>query len=64
MVLICQPEGCEDTMQVPIQGITKAELMGELAALQALPLYQLALPFSLAAWRQLEYAHNLAGMTL
>jgi hypothetical protein len=34
---------------VPIQGITKAELMGELALLQALPMYQLALPFSLAA---------------
>jgi len=62
MTLICQPEGSEDTLQVPIQGITKAELMGELAALQALPIYQLALPFSLAAWRQLEYAHHLTGM--
>ncbi len=64
MVLICHPEGCEDTLQMPIQGITKAELMGELAVLQALPVYQLALPFSLAAWRQLEYAHNLTGTTL
>src|SRR6266849_9097381 len=64
MVLICQPEGCEDTLQMSIQGITKAELMGELALLQALPVYQLALPFSLAAWRQLEYAHNLIGTTL
>jgi len=63
-VLICQPEGSEDTLEVPIQGITKAELMGELAVLQALPIYQLALPFSLAAWRQLEYAHNLTGTTL
>ena len=63
MVLICQPEGCEDTLQMPIQGITKAELMGELALLQALPVYQLALPFSLAAWRQLEYAHDLRGTT-
>lgn len=64
MALICQPEGSEDTSQVPIQGITKAELMGELAGLQALPIYQLALPFSLAAWRQLEYAQNLTGTTL
>ena len=64
MALICQPEGSEDTHQVPIQGITKAELMGELALLQALPIYQLALPFSLAAWRQLEYAQNLTGTTL
>ncbi len=63
MVLLCQPEGSEDTFEVPIQGITKAELMGELAVLQALPMYQLALPFSLAAWRQLEYAHHLTGTT-
>ncbi len=48
MALLCQPEGSEDTLEVPIQGITKAELMGELAVLQALPVYQLALPFSLS----------------
>lgn len=64
MALICQPEGSEETFRLPVQGVTKAELMGELAALQALPIYQLALPFSLAAWRQLEYAHNLTGTTL
>ncbi len=63
IALICQPEGSEDTLEVPIQGITKAELMGELAVLQALPIYQLALPFSLEAWRQLEYAHDLTGTT-
>jgi hypothetical protein len=62
--LMCQLEGSEETIELPAQGITKAELMGELALLQALPIYQLALPFSLAAWRQLEYAHNLTGMTL
>ena len=62
--LICQPEGSEGTIQLPVQGITKAELMGELAVLLALPIYQLALPFSLAAWRQLEYAHHLTGTTL
>ncbi len=62
--LMCQLEGSEETMRLPAQGITKTELMGELALLQALPIYQLALPFSLAAWRQLEYAHNLTGMTL
>ena len=64
MVLICLPEGCEETIRLPIQGITKAELMGELAVLQSLPTYQLALPFSLAAWRQLEYVQNLTGTTL
>ena len=61
--LICQLEGSEEPIVLPAQGITKAELMGELAALQALPIYQLALPFSLAAWRQLEYARNLTGTT-
>jgi hypothetical protein len=64
MALICLPEGSEETIRLPSQGLTKAELMGELAALQALPNYQLALPFSLEAWRQLEYAHNLTGTTL
>lgn len=64
MALICLPEGSEETISLPSQGLTKAELMGELAALQALPNYQLALPFSLEAWRQLEYTHNLTGTTL
>jgi putative transposase len=64
MALICLPEGCEETIRLPVQGVTKAELMGELAVLQSLPTYQLALPFSLAAWRQLEYAQHLIGTTL
>jgi hypothetical protein len=62
--LMCQLEGSEESIGLPAQGITRAELMGELALLQALPIYQLALPFSLAAWRQLEYALNLTGTTL
>jgi hypothetical protein len=64
MNVICQPEGSEDTIALPIQGLTKAALMGELANLQALPVYQLALPFSLEAWRQLEYTRILMGTTL
>ena len=62
--LLCQPEGSEETMQLPVRGLTKAELMSELAAMQALPIYQLALPFSLEAWRQLEYTRILTGTTL
>lgn len=38
--------------------------MGELSALQALPIYQLALPVSLEAWRQLEYTRIVTGTTL
>jgi len=48
MALICQPEGSQETLRLPVQGGTYAELMGELAALQALPIYQLPIPFSLA----------------
>jgi hypothetical protein len=47
MAFICQPESSEDTLEVSIQAISKAELMGELAVL-------LALPFSLVAWRRLN----------
>ena len=64
IAFICQAEGSEELVQVPAQGLTKAELMGELAAMQALPTYQLALPFSREAWRQSEYANNLIGTTL
>jgi len=64
IAFICQAEGSEELVRVPAQGLTKAELMGELAAMQALPTYQLALPFSREAWRQCEYANNLIGTTL
>ena len=49
--LICQTERSEETIPLPAQGLTKEELMGELTALQALPIYRLALPFSMEAWR-------------
>ena len=61
LALICQPKGNEETLRLPVQVGTHAELMNELAVL---PIYQLALPFSLAAWRQLEYAQNLIGTIL
>ena len=64
IAFICHPEESEELVRVPAQGLTKAELMGELAAMQALPTYQLALPFSLEAWRQGEYANNLIGTAL
>jgi transposase InsO family protein/transposase-like protein len=64
IAFLCQPEGSEELVRVPARGLTKAELMGELAALQALPAYQLALPFSREAWRQCEYANHLIGTTL
>jgi hypothetical protein len=60
----CQLEGIEETVEVPTQGLTKAELMGELAAMKTLPIYRLALPFSQEAWRQLEYVNGLIGTSL
>ncbi len=63
LAFLCQLEGSEELVEVPAQGLTKAELMGELATMQTLPTYQLALPFSPEAWRQLEYANSLIGTT-
>ena len=58
-----QPAGSEITLTIAPQGLTKTDLMGELGHLLALPVYQLALPFTHEAWRQLEYAHNLTSTT-
>ncbi len=58
-----QPAGSESTLTIAPQGLTKTALMGELGHLLALPVYQLALPFTHEAWRQLEYTHVLAGTT-
>jgi transposase InsO family protein/DNA-binding CsgD family transcriptional regulator len=60
---VAQPADSETTITFAPQGLTKAELMGELGHLLALPAYQLALPFTYEAWRQLEYTHLLTGMT-
>jgi hypothetical protein len=57
------PAGSEITLTIAPQGLTKTDLMGELGHLLALPAYQLALPFTHEAWRQLEYTHVLAGTT-
>jgi hypothetical protein len=61
---IGQPEGIETTITIAPQGLSKTDLMGELAGLLALPAYQLALPFTHEAWRQLEYARTLASIAI
>ncbi len=55
--------GSETILTFAPQGLTKHDLMGELGHLLALPAYQLALPFTFEAWRQLEYTRVLAGTT-
>jgi hypothetical protein len=53
----------EATITIAPQGLTKTDLMGELGHLLALPVYQLALPFTHEAWRQLEYRGILSSTT-
>ena len=58
-----QPAGSDITLTIASQRLTKTDLMGELGHLLALPMYQLALPFTHEAWRQLEYTRVLTGTT-
>ena len=46
VAFLCQPEDDVQPILVPAKGLTKADLMGDLADLLALPVYQLALPFN------------------
>ena len=55
--------GCQEIC-LAAQGLTKANLMGELGPLIALPAYQLALPFSRTAWREMMLCESLTGTTL
>jgi hypothetical protein len=59
-----QPVGSDTPIPFAPHGLTKTDLMGELGHLLALPAYQLALPFTHEAWRQLEYTHVWTGTTL
>jgi len=54
-----QPEAIATAITIAPQGLSKTELTGEMASVLALPAYQLALPFTQDAWRQLEYARTL-----
>ena len=58
-----QPVDSDTIITFAPKGLTKTELMGELGHLLALPVYQLSLPFTHEAWRQLEYTHVLTGTT-
>lgn len=55
--------GTTDTQRFAAKGLTKTDLMGELPPFLRMPVYQPALPFTLAAWRQSALA-PLAGGTL
>jgi hypothetical protein len=61
---ICLPEKSTTSFRLLAQGLTKEALMGELDPLNTLPIYQLALPFSRQAWREMMICQDLPGTTL
>ena len=61
---ICLPETTSQTIRLAARGLTKEALMGELDPLTTLPVYQLALPFSLQAWRETLTCQELGDTTL
>ena len=62
--LICLSEDGEREAHFPVQGLSKSVLMGELNPLLSWPAYQLTLPFSLSAWREMTLCNDLTGTTL
>jgi hypothetical protein len=62
--LACLSEDGSREIRLAVKGLTKAELMGELSPLVALPAYQLALPFSRSTWREIMLCNDLTGTTL
>ena len=62
--LICLPETSSQTFRLKVRGITKEVLLGELDPLVTLPAYQLALPFSPQAWREMTLCQLGADTTL
>jgi hypothetical protein len=64
VTFVCQPEGATEPVMVSARGLTKADLMGDLAWMLALPAYQLAFPFSPEEQRRLALVECLSGTTL
>ena len=62
--LVCRSEDGEREIRFCIQGLTKFNLMGELSPMVTLPVYQLALPFTPKAWREMMLSDVLTGTTL
>jgi hypothetical protein len=60
---LCQLERGGESIRCPAKGLTPAYLMGELATIQALPSYQLALPWSPETIRQGELVQLLGTIS-
>jgi len=52
------------SFRLKAQGLSREALMGELSPLLALPVYQLALPFSRSPWRAALLCEMLTGTAL
>jgi len=61
---VSQKPGTHEVRRFPAKGLSKIDLMAELAPFARLPVYQLALPFSPEAWRNMELARISGGTTL
>ena len=61
-VVFYAPDG-DLSRRLPIKGITKTELMGELGPLAQLDQFQLALPFTWDDWRALQLCELLSDTT-
>ena len=62
--LACRSEDGKEEIRFTVQGLSKSKLMRELTPLVTLPMYQLALPFTLDAWREIMLCDSLSGTTL
>lgn len=57
------PDG-ELRKRLPIKGISRTELMGELGPLVHIDQFQLALPFTWNEWRMMQLCEHVSGTTL
>ncbi len=61
---LCTSEDGGQSIRFQAMGLSKEDLMGELKQLTILPNYQLSLPFSRSAWREILLSSQLRGTTL
>lgn len=63
--MVCRSEDGKKVIRLPAQGLDKSDLMGELFPLAIGQAYQLALPFTPQAWREMmTLCNDLTGTTL
>jgi transposase len=60
---VSQKLGTDEVRRFEVKGLTKTDLMGELTPFARFPVYQLALPFSRQAWRDMELSRMMGGTT-